>query len=180
MGCRRCGGGLAGEPFVSNVAEGVVLANELSPGLIVLEGSGAALPPVGSDAGLLVAGAHQPIENVAGYLGTYRLLMSDAVVLTMAEEPLATVEKVRSMTAAVRQIKPSVEVVPVVFRPRPLEEVRDRRVAFFTTAPAEQGGGCSRGWRIDGAVRSSMFLAIWLIARHWRPISPIQECLGWR
>ncbi len=140
VGCRRCGGGLAGEPFVSNVAEGVVLANELSPGLIVLEGSGAALPPVGSDAGLLVAGAHQPIENVAGYLGTYRLLMSDAVVLTMAEEPLATVEKVRSMTAAVRQIKPSVEVVPVVFRPRPLEEVRDRRVAFFTTAPAEQGG----------------------------------------
>jgi cyclic 2,3-diphosphoglycerate synthetase len=84
VGCRRCGGGMAGEPFSSNVAEGVALANGLGPGLIVLEGSGAAQPPVGSDVRLLVAGAHQPIGSVAGYLGTYRLLVSDAVVLTMA------------------------------------------------------------------------------------------------
>jgi len=140
VGCRRCGGGMAGEPFSSNVAEGVALANGLGPGLIVLEGSGAALPPVGSDARLLVAGAHQPIGSVAGYLGTYRLLVSDAVVLTMAEEPLASAEKVRALTTAIRQVNSGMQVVPVVFRPRPLEDVRGRRVAFFTTAPAAQQG----------------------------------------
>lgn len=140
VGCRRCGGGLAGEPFVSNVAEGVGLANSLGPGLIVLEGSGAAVPPVGSDSRLLVAGAHQPLGSVAGYLGTYRVLISDAVVLTMAEEPMASADKVRSLSAAVREVKPAVEVVPVVFRPRPAEDVGGRRVAFFTTAPATQEG----------------------------------------
>jgi cyclic 2,3-diphosphoglycerate synthetase len=140
VGCRRCGGGMAGEPFASNVAEGVALANSLSPGLVVLEGSGAALPPVGSDARLLVAGAHQQVESVTGYLGAYRLLVSDALVLTMAEEPLATPEKVRSVLAAIGRVKPGMEAVPVVLRPRPLDDVRGRRVAFFSTAPASQEG----------------------------------------
>ena len=135
VGCRRCGGGMAGEPFVSNVAEGVELANSLNPGLIVFEGSGAAMPPVATDARLLVAGAHQPREYVTGYLGTYRLLMSDAVVLTMAEEPLASAEKVRAVVEQVGEVKPGMPVVPVVFRPRPLESVAGRRVAFFSTAP---------------------------------------------
>jgi len=140
VGCRRCGGGMAGEPFTSNVAAGVALANGLGPGLIVLEGSGAAIPPVASDARLLVAGAAQAVESVAGYLGTYRLLVSDAVVLTMAEEPLASKEKVRSLSTAIKQVRPGMQVVPVVFRPRPLEDVRGRRVAYFTTAPSVQEG----------------------------------------
>jgi cyclic 2,3-diphosphoglycerate synthetase len=138
IGCRRCGGGMAGEPFVSNVAEGVRLANTLAPGLIVLEGSGAALPPVASDVRMLVAGAHQPVETVAGHLGAYRVLVSDAVVLTMAEEPLASPEKVRELTQAIQAIKPGIVSIPVVLRPRPLEDVAGRRVAFFSTAPASQ------------------------------------------
>ena len=63
VGCRRCGGGMAGEPFVSNVAEGVRVANGLHPTLTILEGSGAAMPPIATDARLLVAGAHQPLER---------------------------------------------------------------------------------------------------------------------
>jgi cyclic 2,3-diphosphoglycerate synthase len=138
VGCRRCGGGMAGRPFVSNVAAGVKLANSLNPGLIVLEGSGAALPPVASDARVVVAGAHQPIAEIAGYLGRYRLLISDALVLTMAEEPLASADKVRAVVEAVNEVKPGMVTVPVVLRPRPLEDVGGRRVAFFTTAPAAQ------------------------------------------
>lgn len=140
VGCRRCGGGMAGEPFLSNVAEGVLLANGLNPGLIVLEGSGAAFPPVASDARLLVAGAHQAVDSIVGYLGAYRLMLSDALVLTMAEEPLAPPDKVRTVRAAVEGVKPGMTVVPVVFRPRPLEDVSGRRVAFFSTAPASQEG----------------------------------------
>ena len=47
VGARRCGCGLAGRPFLSNVDEAVAAARALEPDLVLLEGSGAALPPVG-------------------------------------------------------------------------------------------------------------------------------------
>jgi cyclic 2,3-diphosphoglycerate synthetase len=59
VGCRRCGGGLAGEPFVSNVLEGARLANRLDTRITVFDGSGAAVPPVAVGGRVLVAGAHQ-------------------------------------------------------------------------------------------------------------------------
>jgi cyclic 2,3-diphosphoglycerate synthetase len=65
-------------------------------------------------------------------------------VLTMAEEPLASREKVREVTEAVRRVKPGMVVVPIVFRPRPVEDVRGRSVAFFSTAPASQKEVLSR------------------------------------
>src|SRR5262245_11512266 len=49
VGCRRCGGGLAGATFVANVREGAELAASLSPDLVVFDGSGAAIPPVAAD-----------------------------------------------------------------------------------------------------------------------------------
>ncbi len=135
VGCRRCGGGMAGEPFFSNVGEGVRLANSLGPGLVVLEGSGAAVPPVASDVRVLVAGAQQPVNHLVGYLGTYRLLTSDAVVLTMAEEPLASPQKVRAIVERASEVRPGVTVIPVVLRPCPAEDVEGKKVAFFSTAP---------------------------------------------
>jgi cyclic 2,3-diphosphoglycerate synthetase len=140
VGCRRCGGGMAGEPFVSNVAEGAKLANSLGPSLVVFEGSGAAMPPVGTDARLLVAGAQQPVAYIAGYLGAYRVLTSDALVLTMAEEPLASRDKVHAVIEAVNEVKPGMVTVPIVFRPRPMQDVEGRSVAFFSTAPRAQAG----------------------------------------
>ncbi|MCL5734184.1 MAG: 2,3-diphosphoglycerate synthetase, partial [Actinobacteria bacterium] len=138
VGCWRCGGGMAGEPFASNVVEGIRVANSLDPGFVILEGSGACLPPVGTDARLVVCGAQQPTEYVGGFLGAYRLLTSDAVVVTMAEEPLATREKVRAVMDAARKVKQDLTVIPTVFRPKPAEQVSGKRVAFFTTAPAVQ------------------------------------------
>jgi cyclic 2,3-diphosphoglycerate synthetase len=155
IGCRRCGGGMGGQPFVSNVAEGIELANSLSPGLVFLEGSGAAIPPVASDARVLVAGADQPVEYLAGYLGRYRLLISDALVLSLAEEPSATKEKVKAIVDAVTEVRPGMEIVPVVLRPRPVSAVGGRRVAFFSTAPEAQKGMLRRyleeewGCRVD-------------------------------
>jgi cyclic 2,3-diphosphoglycerate synthetase len=144
VGCRRCGGGMAGATFATNVAEGVRLANGLGPELMILEGSGAAQPPVASDVRILVAGAHQPLGEIAGYLGAYRILISDAVVLTMAEEPLASPDKVRALREAVERVHPGIAVVPVVFRPQPAEDVEGRRVACFTTAPEVQQGPLRR------------------------------------
>jgi cyclic 2,3-diphosphoglycerate synthetase len=56
-------------------------------------------------------------------------------VLTQCEPPFAGPGEVRAVTAAVKAVKPGLEVVPTVFRPRPVQSVRGRRVAFFTTAP---------------------------------------------
>jgi cyclic 2,3-diphosphoglycerate synthetase len=135
VGCRRCGGGLAGATFDDNVREALPLLDGRGAALAVIEGSGAVVPPVLADATLCVAGAGQPADYVAGFLGTYRLLLSDALVLTQCEPPFAAPDEVRAVTAAARAVQPGLEVVPTVFRPRPAQPVRGRRVAFFTTAP---------------------------------------------
>src|SRR5829696_5995212 len=97
VGCRRCGGGLAGEPFVSNVVQGAEIANLLETGVTVFDGSGAAVPPVEVERRVLVAGAHQDPEYITGFLGAYRLLISDLLLLTMSEEPMADEAKVRGI-----------------------------------------------------------------------------------
>ncbi|MGI8650167.1 MAG: 2,3-diphosphoglycerate synthetase [Rubrobacter sp.] len=135
VGCRRCGGGLAGEPFVSNVLEGARLANGLDTMLTIFDGSGATMPPVAVDARILVAGAHREPEYIVGYLGTYRLLVSDVLLLTMSEEPMASDEKVRMISEAALAVNPELEVIPVVFRPRPVGDVRGAKVAYVSTAP---------------------------------------------
>src|SRR5919108_458049 len=83
---RRAGGGLAGAVWTSNVAAGMHKALEREPELVIFDGSGAAIPPVDVDRRILVAGAHQDPELVSGYLNAYRILVSDLVVLTMAED----------------------------------------------------------------------------------------------
>ncbi|HEY7876243.1 MAG TPA: 2,3-diphosphoglycerate synthetase, partial [Actinomycetota bacterium] len=68
VGCRRCGGGLAGAVDVSNVASGIALANELPVETLLLEGSGTAIPPVHADVTGLVMPASIPEEHLAGYM----------------------------------------------------------------------------------------------------------------
>jgi cyclic 2,3-diphosphoglycerate synthase len=135
VGCRRCGGGLAGEPFVSNVLEGAEIANGLDTRVTVFDGSGAAMPPVHVERRVLVAGANQDPEYIVGFLGTYRVLLSDLVLLTMSEGPMAGPEKVRGLVAAVRKVRPDLVVIPTVFRPRPVGEVEGLRVGYVSTAP---------------------------------------------
>jgi cyclic 2,3-diphosphoglycerate synthetase len=135
VGCRRCGGGLAGAPFDDTVRAALPLVEASGAALAVVEGSGAVVPPVACDATLCVSGAAQPSEYVVGLLGTYRLLLSDALVLTQCEPPFADEAVVAALAAAARAVRPGLRVVPTVFRPRPAQPVRGRRVAFFTTAP---------------------------------------------
>ncbi|MEJ7816127.1 MAG: 2,3-diphosphoglycerate synthetase [Rubrobacter sp.] len=135
VGCRRCGGGLAGEPFVSNVLEGAEIANGLDTRVTLFDGSGAAMPPVRVERRVLVAGANQDPEYIVGFLGTYRLLLSDLLLLTMSEEPMASPEKVGGLIRAVHKIRPDLVVIPTVFRPRPVGKVEGMRVGYVSTAP---------------------------------------------
>jgi cyclic 2,3-diphosphoglycerate synthase len=136
VGCRRCGGGLAGQPFASNVSEGAAAAAGLDPELVLFEGSGAAFPPVETRRRVLVAGAGQPPALVTGYLNAFRILVSDLVVLAPAEEH-TNHDELRRAIAGVKELP----VVAVSMRPRPVdsEAIRGRRVAFFTTAPEAAG-----------------------------------------
>ena len=125
IGSRRAGGGLAGAPFESNVLEGATVARELGPELLVFDGSGAAIPPVKADARILVTnGAH---DARAG-LNAYRVLISDLVVDTGGADR----EAIRSIS--------DVPVVAAELELRPIEPLRGRRTAVFTTGPAPTDG----------------------------------------
>src|SRR5439155_10302685 len=88
VGARRAGGGLAGRPFVTNVAAAAQRAVDLGAGLVILEGSGASVPTVPWDAGVLVAPATLDPEYLSGYLGPYRVLLSDLAVFIMVAGPV--------------------------------------------------------------------------------------------
>jgi cyclic 2,3-diphosphoglycerate synthase len=133
IGTRRCGGGLAGAPVDSTFQAGVELANTRPEPLIVLEGSGSAVPPVHADVTVCVVPATADPELVTGYLGAYRLLLADLIVVTMAEHGAG------HLTQQVRRIAPDTPLVETVLRPTPLEPIAGRRIFYVTTAPASAG-----------------------------------------
>ncbi|MEA2554691.1 MAG: cyclic 2,3-diphosphoglycerate synthase [Actinomycetota bacterium] len=134
VGARRAGGGLAGAPFASTVREAAALAAERPTGLVILEGSGAAVPPVPWDAAVLVIPAAAPPEYVGGYLGPYRLLRSDLAVVTMSSGPSGP-EHLSSLRSHVRRFLDDERYLVTDFVPKPLADVAGRRVFFTTTAP---------------------------------------------
>ena len=121
VGCRRVGGGLAGEPHASNVSAGARLAAERSPGAIVFESSGACVPPVQVDRTLCLV---REREEALGALGPYRIMRAGlALVMDPAEERLA---------AEVADFCPG-PVMRCALRPEPAEELPgDARVALFS------------------------------------------------
>ena len=112
IGCRRAGGGLAGRPFVSNVADGARLAASRSPGVVVFDGSGTAVPPIAAGRRVLVVG---PGRETSDGFNLYRRLVSDLVLSVGCDAPGA---------------------LRADLRLRPLGALPGR-VAVFTAGPAE-------------------------------------------
>jgi cyclic 2,3-diphosphoglycerate synthetase len=148
VGCRRCGGGLAGAVGISNVPEGVRMANDLGGDVTILEGSGAAIPPVHADSTILVVPATAPVEYVKGYFGPYRLLLSDVVILTMCEEPFGSPSQISALTSEItsafrndrgEEAPEEIRLIRTVFRPTPTRSVEGAKVFVATTAPPGAG-----------------------------------------
>jgi cyclic 2,3-diphosphoglycerate synthetase len=121
VGCRRAGGGLAGGVVTSNVPEGASLAAEREPDVVIFDGSGAAIPPVQTDARILVPGRG---HDLTAFLNPYRVLVSDLVVLVGGGE-----------VGPIRELK-DLPVLTAELRLHPVTPLHGRRVAVFTTGPA--------------------------------------------
>lgn len=134
VGCRRCGGGFGGKIFMTNIKEGIDIAVKLNPDLIIIEGSGASIPDVEADATICVTGAGQNWENIIGYLGIYRILSSDMIIITMCEEPLADRDKINFLEREIKKINPKARIIKTVFRPEPLSDISGKKVFVAMTA----------------------------------------------
>jgi len=115
VGCRRAGGGLAGQAFVSNVSRGAQLAVDRDPDVIVFDGSGTSIPPIAVDCRILVTGVGHDLD---AYFNTYRRLISDLVISVGCD-----------LEGAIR----------ADLRLRPLAERLEGRVAVFTAGGADVG-----------------------------------------
>jgi cyclic 2,3-diphosphoglycerate synthetase len=138
VGCRRCGEGPAGEVFDSNVIEGAKLAISLGPDVLLLEGSGAALPPVAAGRTVCVTTALRAEREALSHLGPYRLLSSDLLVVFGADALSAG--ELAALTGRLGEwIEPS-KIVACTLVPEPLGLIPPgARVAFFSTSAAHEG-----------------------------------------
>ena len=147
VGCRRCGGGMFGGVDISNVGAGIARANDLPGDVLILEGSGAAIPPAHADVTVLVVPAGVTPEHLAGYMGPYRLLLADYAVVTMCENPFGSPSQVSTLSSLIRNAfridrgepPKEIEVVRTVFRPEPTTPVDGATVFVATTAPEAVG-----------------------------------------
>ena len=137
VGARLCGGGLAGRPFVTNVAEAADLAVSAGAGLVILEGSGASMPTVPWDAGALVVPSDLPPEHLAGYLGPLRVLLSDLLVFIIVGGPDTGPKNLSSLVSHTRRLRADIRVAVAELQPVPLADVRGKDAFFATTAQGE-------------------------------------------
>ncbi|HEX8099036.1 MAG TPA: 2,3-diphosphoglycerate synthetase [Actinomycetota bacterium] len=134
VGARRCGGGLAGRPFVTNVEEAAALAASSSPDLVVLEGSGASVPTLPWDAGILVLPANLPTEHLEGYFGPYRVLLSDVAVFMMEVGSFTGPENLSTLDPLIRRLHAGIQVAVAELQPVPMADVKGKDAFFATTA----------------------------------------------
>jgi cyclic 2,3-diphosphoglycerate synthase len=91
-----------------------------------------------------------------GYMGPYRLLLSDLVLVTMCEEPFGSPSQISEITSQVRTAfrgtrnDEEIRVVRTVFRPAPTRSVEGSKVFVATTAPLEAAGSMTRHLEEEG------------------------------
>ncbi|USS39984.1 2,3-diphosphoglycerate synthetase [Thermococcus aggregans] len=135
IGCRRCGGGMAGFSFFDIVDKGVKLAEKLEGDIVILEGSGATFPAVKADKYITVVGATQRIEFIKSYFGPFRVGLADLIVVTLAD--MVSKDKLEELNRVLRDINPEADIHLTAFRPRPLGEVEGKKALLVMTAPPE-------------------------------------------
>ena len=101
------------------------------------EGSGASLPTVPWDAGVLVVPASLPPAHLAGYFGPLRLLLSDLALFMLGSGPGAGPDNLPTLVSHARRLRPDITVAVAELQPVPLGDVRGRDAFYATTARGE-------------------------------------------
>ncbi|MHB8512385.1 MAG: hypothetical protein ACYDCC_09395 [Actinomycetota bacterium] len=128
VGARRAGAGPTGTPIFDNVPQAVELALTLQPDLIILEGSGTAIPPIRADGTILVASEK---DEMTSWPIAHRILLADLLLVRMLQEQVDSTKKSFPIH------DPALRVLHVSLRPTPMIPVEGRRVFVATTAPGE-------------------------------------------
>ncbi len=148
VGTFRCGAGLTGQTDWHNFAAGMDVAGSTSADMLILEGSGTALPPCAVDSSLLVVSPDIAAEYLAGYLGPYRLALADAVVVVGGSGVFAAAGR---LLPVIRSVRPDLPVFVGAYVPEPSLPVSGRRVLAATTAPLGAADDISAQLRTMGA-----------------------------
>ena len=138
VGARRGGAGFNGAPMVHTVHDALHVAHTLPHDLLLLEGSGTAIPPAHADRTLYVIGARSNLRDLFSGLMPSRLLVADAIVCTGVDAPGSIRDPDLAMALRERMLEELgtyPELVECVFRPEPLESINGERVFLATTAP---------------------------------------------
>ncbi len=135
IGCKRCGSGLSGKTIGNNLAQGTAIANRTGKKFAIIEGSGDIVPSEKCETRLLIIGAMQKLSVLDKYMTPYRYAISDAAFISMCEEPAASKGKIEKIEKIIRKRK-EMPIIRTVFRPRPLETIRNERVFLTYTANA--------------------------------------------
>lgn len=130
IGCRRIGGGIAGETAYTNFERGIEQAARISEvDTLLLEGSGATLPPSVAARTITIVGSADQARMLTG---PGRIAQAD-LVLVRADRGTSAIVEARAWTEAPIA---GFRLVPTAISPPPA----DARVAVFTTgAPAVDG-----------------------------------------
>ena len=137
IGTFRCGAGLSGETDIHNFAAGVEAAGRLGPELMILEGSGTAIPPARTDAHVLVMPIDIDVEFLNGYLGPYRVRSaSTAVVIDAGPDDEVRFESLKVILSRLNQ---ELSIIRASYGMEPSLPVGGRRVLAVTTAPESAG-----------------------------------------
>jgi cyclic 2,3-diphosphoglycerate synthetase len=136
VGCRRCGEGPAGETFASNVIDGAMLALSLDPDVLLVEGSGASVPPIEAHRTVCVTSAARAQDEALSYLGPYRLIGAQVVVIVDAHR--LTAPALDELKGALGAWCQGATLIGCRLEPEPSRPVpAGARVAFFSTASPE-------------------------------------------
>jgi cyclic 2,3-diphosphoglycerate synthase len=115
-----------------------MLALSLEPNVLLIEGSGAAVPPVAAHQRVCLTSAARVKEEALAYLGPYRLLGSQLVLIADAHR--LTAGELAALKDSLGVWCEGATLVGCRLQPEPSTDVpAGARVAFFSTASPEHG-----------------------------------------
>ena len=64
-------------------------------------------------------------------------MCADLIFITMCEEPMADKEKIGFLEKEIKKINPDAKIVKSIFRPKPLSDIKGRKIIVVMTAKNE-------------------------------------------